>query len=69
MSGSFRLVQVWISSRVRAIAMEWLWRAVSQPARLIPRYAKCFKILPVELIHALKLRFGAAQGAPAREGK
>jgi UDP-N-acetyl-D-mannosaminuronic acid transferase (WecB/TagA/CpsF family) len=49
--------------------MEWLWRAVSQPARLIPRYAKCFKILPVELIHALKLRFGAAQGAPAREGK
>lgn len=31
---------------VRAIALEWLWRAVSSPARLIPRYARCFAILP-----------------------
>lgn len=65
----FSGAQVRAPAWVRAIAMEWLWRAVSQPARLIPRYAKCFKILPVELIHALKLRFGAAQGTPAREGK
>ncbi|WP_224380216.1 WecB/TagA/CpsF family glycosyltransferase [Roseovarius carneus] len=31
---------------VRAIALEWLWRALSSPARLVPRYAKCFAILP-----------------------
>lgn len=38
--------------------MEWLWRALSSPRRLIPRYAKCFAILPAQLGHALKLRRG-----------
>ena len=65
----FSGAQVRAPAWVRAIAMEWLWRALSQPARLIPRYAKCFGILPVELAHALKLRFGPVQSAPAREGK
>lgn len=65
----FSGAQVRAPAWVRAIAMEWLWRALSQPARLIPRYAKCFGILPVELVHALKLRFGPVQTAPAREGK
>lgn len=37
---------------VRAIAMEWLWRAASAPGRLIPRYAACAAILPGEAIKA-----------------
>jgi exopolysaccharide biosynthesis WecB/TagA/CpsF family protein len=65
----FSGAQVRAPAWVRAIAMEWLWRALSQPARLVPRYAKCFGILPVELIHALQLRFSTLRGAPAREGK
>jgi N-acetylglucosaminyldiphosphoundecaprenol N-acetyl-beta-D-mannosaminyltransferase len=41
---------------VRAIAMEWLWRALSAPRRLIPRYAACAAILPAEAAKALRLR-------------
>ncbi|WP_439124338.1 WecB/TagA/CpsF family glycosyltransferase [Marivita sp.] len=65
----FSGAQVRAPAWVRAIAMEWLWRALSQPARLIPRYAKCFAILPVELMHALKLRSGSATSYSASEGK
>lgn len=31
---------------MRALALEWLWRALQSPQRMIPRYAKCFAILP-----------------------
>lgn len=41
---------------VRRIAMEWLWRALSSPARLVPRYAKCFAILPGQIWKALRNR-------------
>ncbi len=41
---------------VRAIAMEWLWRALSSPRRLIPRYAACAAILPGQISAALRLR-------------
>ena len=41
---------------VRAIAMEWLWRALSAPRRLIPRYASCFAILPRQVLSALRQR-------------
>ncbi len=41
---------------VRAIAMEWLWRALSSPARLGPRYLKGIAILPSLLAHALRVR-------------
>lgn len=41
---------------VRKIAMEWLWRAMSSPRRLIPRYAACAAILPGQALAALKLR-------------
>lgn len=61
----FSGAQVRAPAWVRRIAMEWLWRALSQPLRLIPRYAKCFAILPVELVHALKLRFGSAAMRPS----
>lgn len=41
---------------VRAIAMEWAWRALSSPRRLIPRYAACFAILPGQVAQAVRLR-------------
>jgi N-acetylglucosaminyldiphosphoundecaprenol N-acetyl-beta-D-mannosaminyltransferase len=41
---------------VRAIAMEWLWRALSNPRRMIPRYAACAVILPAQIIAAWKMR-------------
>ena len=65
----FSGAQVRAPAWVRAIAMEWLWRALSQPARLIPRYARCFVILPAEILHALQLRSGSATSRAASEGK
>ncbi len=41
---------------VRALAMEWLWRALSNPRRLIPRYAACAAILPAQIGAALRMR-------------
>ncbi len=41
---------------MRALAMEWLWRALSNPRRMLPRYIACFAILPGQIIAALKLR-------------
>jgi len=34
---------------VRRLALEWLWRLVSNPRRLTARYAACFAILPAAL--------------------
>lgn len=44
---------------VRRLAMEWLWRALSAPRRLVPRYAACAAILPAEVLAAWRLRRGA----------
>ena len=41
---------------VRAIAMEWLWRALSAPRRMGPRYAACMAILPGQAVQAWQLR-------------
>ncbi|SLN53372.1 Putative N-acetylmannosaminyltransferase [Falsiruegeria litorea R37] len=41
---------------VRSLALEWVWRALSNPARLIPRYARCLAILPGQARQARKLR-------------
>lgn len=41
---------------VRKIAMEWLWRMLSSPMRMVPRYAKCFAILPGHIWRALRIR-------------
>lgn len=41
---------------MRKLAMEWLWRALSSPRRLIPRYAACMAILPTEAVRALRIR-------------
>lgn len=41
---------------VRRARMEWLWRALSSPRRLGPRYVKGAAILPGHLLDALKRR-------------
>lgn len=50
---------------VRKLALEWLWRMLSNPLRLMPRYIKCILILPGQVVHALRLRMDA--GAVRRE--
>ena len=41
---------------MRALALEWLWRALSSPRRLIPRFVKCFAILPGLALDTLRHR-------------
>ncbi|MEI4262297.1 WecB/TagA/CpsF family glycosyltransferase [Roseovarius sp. D0-M9] len=41
---------------MRALALEWLWRAMTNPARLVPRYARCAAILPGLALRAWKAR-------------
>ncbi|MCB1362258.1 MAG: WecB/TagA/CpsF family glycosyltransferase [Rhodobacter sp.] len=41
---------------VRAIAMEWAWRMMSNPRRLAKRYADCALILPGEAARAWRQR-------------
>lgn len=41
---------------VRAVAMEWLWRAVTSPRRMVPRYVSCAAILPGQVVQALRQR-------------
>ncbi len=41
---------------VRAIAMEWMWRMLSQPRRLIWRYAQCALILPGHAWRSVRMR-------------
>lgn len=41
---------------VRKLALEWVWRTVSDPRRLIPRYAACLAILPGQAIAAVRQR-------------
>lgn len=48
--------QVRAPAWVRAIAMEWLWRMLSNPRRLARRYAECALILPGEAVRAWRLR-------------
>ena len=41
---------------VRAIAMEWAWRIMSSPGRLVPRYAKCLAVLPGFMLRSFAMR-------------
>jgi len=41
---------------VRAIAMEWAWRMLSSPRRMVKRYAECAAILPGEAVRAWRQR-------------
>jgi N-acetylglucosaminyldiphosphoundecaprenol N-acetyl-beta-D-mannosaminyltransferase len=37
---------------MRRMALEWLWRILSSPVRMVPRYARCFAILPGQIRQA-----------------
>lgn len=52
LAGSQKRAPEW----VQRIAMEWAWRAALAPGRLVPRYAKCFAILPGEAVKAWRQR-------------
>ena len=41
---------------VRALAMEWLWRMLSQPRRLVVRYTLCALILPGHVWRSWRMR-------------
>ena len=41
---------------MRILALEWLWRAAQSPRRMVPRYAKCFVILPGLALRAIRQR-------------
>lgn len=41
---------------MRMLALEWFWRALQSPRRMIPRYAKCFAILPRLTLDAWRQR-------------
>ena len=40
----------------RVTALEWFWRALTNPRRLIPRYAACAAILPGQVVQAWRRR-------------
>ncbi|WP_166418532.1 WecB/TagA/CpsF family glycosyltransferase [Cochlodiniinecator piscidefendens] len=42
---------------VRKLAIEWLWRLLSNPKRLFGRYFKCVVILPGHFLRALRQRY------------
>lgn len=48
---------------VRALALEWSWRIIGSPRRMLPRYAACAAILPVQAANALRLRLTGQQTA------
>ena len=43
---------------MQRLALEWLWRALSSPRRMIPRYAACAAVLPGLVLEALRMRRG-----------
>lgn len=45
---------------IRRIALEWLWRMLSDPRRLAARYLRCGLLAPVLLGEALRMRWDAA---------
>lgn len=44
---------------VQALALEWMWRMLTNPRRMAKRYALCFKVLPQHLVQTLEQRFAA----------
>jgi len=52
LAGKQNRAPVW----VRAVSMEWLWRLMQNPSRMIPRYAACAMLLPVLVANAVRLR-------------
>lgn len=41
---------------MRKTGLEWLWRIIGDPVRMLPRYARCFAILPGQTWNAWRQR-------------
>lgn len=41
---------------MRVLALEWLWRMLSDPRRMVPRYARAALVLPGQVLRAWRLR-------------
>lgn len=54
LAGAQRRAPIW----VRRLALEWMWRLLTSPRRMTPRYAACLAILPVQALDALRQRMG-----------
>ncbi|MCE8526381.1 WecB/TagA/CpsF family glycosyltransferase [Ruegeria pomeroyi] len=52
LGGHQRRAPLWM----RKLALEWVWRMLTDPLRLAPRYARCAAILPGHMVRALRLR-------------
>lgn len=57
-AGTQKRAPMWM----RKLALEWVWRMMSDPRRLAMRYLKCGLILPELTIRALLLRFSDRRG-------
>lgn len=42
---------------MRRLGLEWMWRMLGSPGRMVPRYARSAAVLPVQAVRALKLRW------------
>ena len=51
--------QVRAPKLVRRVRLEWLWRALSSPRRMVPRYWRAAKTLPRHIAEARRQRAGA----------
>lgn len=60
-SGAQQRAPLW----VRRMALEWVWRAASDPKRLARRYALSATILPAHAWQALRARLGAVAAPKA----
>lgn len=52
-SGYYARAPLW----VRKLALEWLWRVLNEPRRLIGRYTRCALVLPSQVAAAVRLRW------------
>lgn len=52
LAGTQRRAPAWM----RTFALEWLWRMLSNPARLVPRYVRSALTLPGQAVAAWRLR-------------
>lgn len=46
---------------MRGLGLEWLWRTIANPRRMVPRYLACFRILPGLAFSAFMDRVRAAR--------
>lgn len=46
---------------MRRVGLEWLWRMLGSPGRMVPRYVRSALVLPVQALKALRLRWGAGR--------